>query len=104
MARTQNLGVISKQEAIDWGITGPNLRGSGVEHDLRKAKPYLDYDRYDFDIPIGTTGDCFDRYLVRMEEMRQSVRILRQVFDNLPGGPINEPIKKATCRRRKACS
>jgi NADH-quinone oxidoreductase subunit D len=89
MARTQNLGVISKQEAIDWGITGPNLRGSGVEHDLRKAKPYLDYDRYDFDIPIGTTGDCFDRYLVRMEEMRQSVRILRQVFDNLPGGPIN---------------
>jgi NADH-quinone oxidoreductase subunit D len=89
MARTQNLGVITKQEAIDWGITGPNLRGSGVEHDLRKAKPYLDYDRYDFDIPIGTTGDCFDRYLVRMEEMRQSVRILRQVFDKLPGGPIN---------------
>jgi NADH-quinone oxidoreductase subunit D len=89
MARTQNLGVITKQEAIDWGITGPNLRGSGVEHDLRKAKPYLDYDRYDFDIPIGTTGDCFDRYLVRMEEMRQSVRILRQVFEKLPGGPIN---------------
>lgn len=89
MARTQNLGVITKQEAIDWGITGPNLRGSGVEHDLRKAKPYLDYDRYDFDIPVGTTGDCFDRYLVRMEEMRQSVRILRQVFDKLPGGPIN---------------
>jgi len=89
MARTQNLGVITKQEAIDWGITGPNLRGSGVEHDLRKAKPYLDYERYDFDIPIGTTGDCFDRYLVRMEEMRQSVRILRQVFDKLPGGPIN---------------
>jgi NADH-quinone oxidoreductase subunit D len=89
IARTQNLGVITKQEAIDWGITGPNLRGSGVEHDLRKAKPYLDYDRYDFDIPIGTTGDCFDRYLVRMEEMRQSVRILRQVFANLPGGPIN---------------
>ncbi len=89
MARTQNLGVITKQEAIDWGITGPNLRGSGVEHDLRKTNPYLDYDRYDFDIPIGTTGDCFDRYLVRMEEMRQSVRILRQVFDKLPGGPIN---------------
>jgi len=94
MARTQNLGVITKQEAIDWGITGPNLRGSGVEHDLRKAKPYLDYDRYDFDIPIGTTGDCFDRYLVRMEEMRQSVRILRQVFDKLPGGPINVADKK----------
>jgi NADH-quinone oxidoreductase subunit D len=89
IARTQDLGVITKQEAIDWGITGPNLRGSGVEHDLRKAKPYLDYDRYNFDIPIGTKGDCFDRYLVRMEEMRQSVRILRQVFENLPGGPIN---------------
>jgi NADH-quinone oxidoreductase subunit D len=89
MARTQDLGVITKKEAIEWGITGPNLRGSGVEHDLRKATPYLDYDRYDFDIPVGTKGDCYDRYLVRMEEMRQSVRILRQVFDNLPSGPIN---------------
>ncbi|GEP43364.1 NADH dehydrogenase (quinone) subunit D [Brevifollis gellanilyticus] len=89
MARTQNLGVITKQEAIDWGISGPNLRGSGVAHDLRKSNPYLDYERYDFDIPVGTTGDCYDRYLVRMEEMRQSVRILRQVMDKLPGGPIN---------------
>lgn len=89
MARTQGLGVITKQEAIDWGISGPNLRGSGVEHDLRKSNPYLDYERYDFDIPIGTKGDCYDRYLVRMEEMRQSVRILRQVMDKLPGGPIN---------------
>ncbi len=89
MARTQDLGVISKKQAIEWGITGPNLRGSGVEHDLRKATPYLDYDRYDFDIPVGTKGDCYDRYLVRMEEMRQSVRILRQVFDKLPSGPIN---------------
>lgn len=89
MARTQDLGVITKQEAIDWGISGPNLRGSGVDHDLRKTNPYLDYERYEFDIPIGTKGDCFDRYLVRMEEMRQSVRILRQVMDKLPGGPIN---------------
>ena len=89
MARTQGLGVISKADAIAWGISGPNLRGSGVEHDLRKANPYLGYEKYDFDIPIGTTGDCFDRYLVRMEEMRQSVRILRQVLDTLPGGPIN---------------
>lgn len=89
MARTQGLGVITKQEAIDWGISGPNLRGSGVEHDLRKSNPYLDYERYDFDIPIGTKGDCYDRYLVRMEEMRQSVCILRQVMDKLPGGPIN---------------
>lgn len=89
MERTQDVGVISKEEAIAYGITGPNLRGSGVEHDIRKARPYLDYDKYDFDVPIGTKGDCFDRYLVRLEEMRQSVRILRQVFKNLPGGPIN---------------
>jgi NADH-quinone oxidoreductase subunit D len=89
IGRTQGLGIISKQDAIGYGITGPNLRASGVEHDLRKAHPYLDYQKYDFDIPIGTTGDCYDRYLVRMEEIRQSVRILRQVFKSLPGGPIN---------------
>ncbi len=89
MARTQGLGVISKEDAIAYGLTGPNLRGSGVDHDLRKTQPYLDYQKYDFDIPIGTTGDCYDRYLVRMEEMRQSVRILRQVIATLPGGPIN---------------
>lgn len=87
--RTQNIGVISKDEAIAYGITGPNLRGSGVEFDVRKAHPYLDYDKYEFDIPVGTKGDCYDRYLVRMEEMRQSVRILRQVLSSLPEGPIN---------------
>jgi NADH-quinone oxidoreductase subunit D len=87
--RTQDIGVISKEDAIGYGLTGPNLRGSGVEHDLRKAQPYLDYDKYEFDVPIGTKGDCYDRYLVRMEEMRQSVRILRQVFATLPEGPIN---------------
>jgi NADH-quinone oxidoreductase subunit D len=87
--RTQDIGVISKADAIAYGLTGPNLRGSGVDHDIRKAKPYLDYDKYEFDVPIGTKGDCYDRYLVRMEEMRQSVRILRQVFATLPGGPIN---------------
>lgn len=89
IARTQGVGTISKQDAIGFGLTGPNLRGSGVEHDLRKSQPYLDYQKYDFDIPIGTSGDCYDRYLVRMEEMRQSVRILRQVLKSLPGGPIN---------------
>ncbi len=87
--RTQDIGVISKEDAIAYGITGPNLRGSGVEHDIRKARPYLDYDKYEFDVPVGTKGDCYDRYLVRMEEMRQSVRILRQVFSSLPEGPIN---------------
>jgi NADH-quinone oxidoreductase subunit D len=89
MARTQNIGVISKQDAIAWGISGPNLRGSGVDFDIRKSHPYLGYENYEFDVPIGTTGDCYDRYLVRMEEMRQSVRILKQVFANLPDGPIN---------------
>ncbi|MDH4453572.1 MAG: NADH dehydrogenase (quinone) subunit D [Verrucomicrobiota bacterium] len=89
MERTQDVGVISKEEAIAYGITGPNLRGSGVEHDIRKARPYLDYDKYEFDVPVGTKGDCYDRYLVRLEEMRQSVRILRQVLTNLPGGLIN---------------
>ena len=75
--------------ALDYGITGPNLRGSGVDHDLRKTAPYLDYERYDFDIPIGTTGDSYDRYYVRLEELRQSIKILRQVIDKLPSGPIN---------------
>jgi NADH-quinone oxidoreductase subunit D len=87
--RTKDLGVISKEDAISYGITGPNLRGSGIDYDVRKAKPYLDYEKYDFDIPIGTVGDAFDRYLVRIEEMRQSVKILRQVVKNLPSGPIN---------------
>jgi len=87
--RTQGVGVLSKEKAIDYGISGPNLRGSGVDFDLRKAHPYLVYDQLQFDVPVGSKGDCYDRYLVRMEEMRQSVRILRQCFDKLPGGPVN---------------
>src|SRR5438034_72351 len=70
-------------------LYGPNLRGSGIEHDLRRKHPYLDYENYDFDVVIGSAGDCYDRYLVRIEEMRQSVRILGQVIDKLPNGPIN---------------
>jgi NADH-quinone oxidoreductase subunit D len=89
--RTKDIGVISKEDAIDYGLTGPNLRGSGVDYDLRKAHPYLVYDQLQFDIPVGTVGDCYDRYLVRMEEMRQSVRILHQCLDKLPEGPINVP-------------
>jgi NADH-quinone oxidoreductase subunit D len=87
--RTRDVGVISKEDAIGYGLTGPNLRGSGVDHDLRKKHPYLDYEKYDFDVAIGVAGDCYDRYLVRIEEMRQSVRILEQVLDKLPDGPIN---------------
>jgi NADH-quinone oxidoreductase subunit D len=87
--RTRDIGVITKDRAIAYALSGPNLRGSGVEHDLRRKHPYLDYEKYDFDVAIGSAGDCYDRYLVRIEEMRQSVRILRQVVDKLPGGPIN---------------
>ena len=89
LGRTRDVGVISKEDAIAWGLSGPNLRGSGVDHDLRKANPYLDYHRYKFDIPVGSVGDCYDRYLVRMEEMRQSVLILRQAVAGLPDGHIN---------------
>jgi NADH-quinone oxidoreductase subunit D len=89
MDRAKDVGVISKADAIGFGLSGPNLRGSGVDHDVRKANPYLDYEQYDFDVPIGSVGDCYDRYLVRMEEMRQSVRILRQVIATIPGGPVN---------------
>lgn len=92
--RTQGVGVISGEQAIAYGLTGPNLRGSGVDHDLRKKHPYLDYDRYEFDVPIGSVGDCYDRYLVRLEEMRQSVRILNQALDKLPDGPVNVQDKK----------
>ncbi|HOY58988.1 MAG TPA: NADH dehydrogenase (quinone) subunit D [Verrucomicrobiota bacterium] len=87
--RTKDVGVVSRDEAIGHGLTGPNLRGSGVEHDLRRAHPYLVYDRLKFDVPIGSVGDCYDRYLVRMEEMRQSARIAQQCLDQMPGGPIN---------------
>jgi NADH-quinone oxidoreductase subunit D len=86
--RTQGVGVLPREVAIDYGVTGPNLRGSGVDHDLRKSNPYLVYSELDFEIPVGTKGDCYDRYLVRMEEMRQSARIIRQCLDRLPGGPI----------------
>jgi len=87
--RTRDIGVITRDRAITYGLSGPNLRGSGVEHDLRRKHPYLDYEKYDFEIPIGSAGDGYDRYLVRIEEMRQSVHILRQVIDKLPEGPIN---------------
>jgi len=87
MDRTAGVGVISKEDAIGYGLTGPNLRGSGVPLDLRKDKPYSGYEQYEFDVPVGATGDSYDRYLVRGEEMRQSVRIVRQVIAKFPGGP-----------------
>ena len=89
LERTQDVGIITREEAIDFGLSGPNLRGSGVEHDVRKAQPYMIYDRFDFDVPVGTTGDCYDRYAIRILEMRESVKILRQCIADIPGGPIN---------------
>jgi NADH-quinone oxidoreductase subunit D len=78
--------VIPKDVAIAYGLTGANLRASGVPVDMRKDKPYLGYEQYDFDIPVGTKGDCYDRWLIRIEEIRQSVRIIRQIIAKFPGG------------------
>jgi NADH-quinone oxidoreductase subunit D len=89
LGRTQDIGVISAEDAINWSLSGPMLRASGVPYDLRKDRPYLDYETYDFEVPVGEHGDVYDRYLVRMEEMRQSVRILHQALDRLPDGPLN---------------
>ncbi len=86
--RTHGIGTISKEDALAFGLTGANLRACGVDLDLRKDKPYSGYEQYDFDVPVGTTGDCYDRYLVRMEEMYQSIRICEQVIAKFPGGPV----------------
>jgi len=86
--RTRRIGVISGPEALRAGMTGPSLRGSGVSWDLRKAQPYSGYEQYEFDVPVGSNGDVYDRYLCRMEEMRQSLRIVEQALRNLPSGPV----------------
>jgi len=85
--RTVGIGVVSPEQALGWGMTGPMLRGSGIEWDLRKKQPYAMYDKMDFDIPVGVTGDCYDRYLVRVEEMRQSNRIVKQCVQWLKANP-----------------
>ncbi len=87
--RMRDTGTISKEDAISFGFTGPCLRACGVNYDVRKTEPYLVYDRIDFDIPIGTVGDNFDRYLVRMEEIKQSFKIIKQAMKDMPDGPIN---------------
>jgi NADH-quinone oxidoreductase subunit D len=94
MDRTKKIGVISGEDAIRWGLTGPSLRGSGPNYDVRKAQPYSGYDQYEFDVPTGTHGDVYDRYRVRMEEMRQSVRIVQQALDKLPYGPVRSSNRK----------
>ncbi|MDP1860040.1 MAG: NADH dehydrogenase (quinone) subunit D [Gemmatimonadaceae bacterium] len=89
VGRTIGLGIMSPQEAINYGLSGPMVRASGVAFDIRRDFPYLDYETYDFDVPVGTHGDVYDRFLVRMEELRQSVRILIQAAARLPDGPVN---------------
>jgi NADH-quinone oxidoreductase subunit C/D len=87
--RTKGVGGCTVQEAIEWGMTGPNLRACGLEWDFRKKQPYACYDQLEFDIPTGSTGDCYDRAIVHIEEIRQSLRIIQQCVDNMPGGPCN---------------
>ena len=88
MARTQAVGIVSAEEAVNWALSGPNLRGSGVNFDVRKHDPYCGYENYDFEVPLGKTGSCWDRYFCRVSEMRQSVRIVEQALAKLPDGPF----------------
>ena len=92
--RTKGVGTISAKDCIALGVTGPVLRASGVKWDLRKAQPYAAYRDFDFEIPIGANGDTYDRYLVRMQEMRQSLRILEQAIGKIPDGPIMAKVPK----------
>jgi NADH dehydrogenase I D subunit len=94
--RTVGIGVISLEEAINWGLTGGTLRGSGIDYDIRKYAPYDAYDKVDFDIPVGKNGDCYDRYLVRVGEMRQANRIIKQCIEKLPEGPVMADAPKFT--------
>jgi len=88
LARLKNVAVMSAEDAIDYGLTGPCLRASGVDYDVRKAAPYSVYDRFDFDVPIGLDGDCWDRYYLRVQEVYQSIRIIEQALDQLPEGEV----------------
>ncbi len=92
IARAKGVGILTKETAINIGASGPVLRASGVKWDIRKADPYSGYDRFEFDIPTGETGDSYDRYRVRVEEMRQSVRIIKQAMEQLPAGPVRAQV------------
>ena len=94
--RTVDIGIINAEQCFDWGFTGPNLRASGIAWDLRKAQPYDAYDKMRFDIPVGTHGDCYERYVVRILEMRESVRIILQCVEDMPGGPCKADDHKIT--------
>lgn len=100
-SRLVGIGKITAEEAIALGVTGPVLRSTGVAYDVRKVFPYSSYEDFDFIVPTGTTGDCWDRYLVRLEEMRQSLRIIQQALDNLPDGPVKDPNRKISLPPRE---
>ena len=95
-ARTVGIGVYTQQEALDWGITGPGLRATGIDWDVRKKRPYGGYDQFDFEVPTSNNGDCYDRAELRIEEMRQSLKIIRQCLDNMPGGPYKSDHPQTT--------
>ncbi|MBB43279.1 MAG: NADH-quinone oxidoreductase subunit D [Rhodospirillaceae bacterium] len=98
--RTVDIGIASSEEAMDWGFSGPMLRASGVPWDLRKSQPYDVYAEMNFEIPVGKNGDCFDRYFVRLEEMRQSLKIIRQCLEEMPSGPVKTEDRKVAPPRR----
>jgi NADH-quinone oxidoreductase subunit D len=92
--RLKNVGILKKEDLFNWGASGPTLRGSGVRFDIRKVEPYSGYEKYDFDIPVGSNGDVYDRYIVRMEEIRQSMRIIRQALDSMPSGDFTAKVPR----------
>jgi NADH-quinone oxidoreductase subunit D len=97
----KDVGAITAEEAIDYGLTGPCLRGCGIEYDVRKAQPYSVYDRFDFEVPIGLDGDCWDRHWVRVQEMYQSLHIIEQALEQMPEGPVASPLGRRLIRPPK---
>ena len=99
--RNVDIGIVSKDDAIAWGFSGPMIRAAGIPWDIRRSQPYEVYDRMDFEIPVGTNGDCYDRFMVRVEEVRQSAKIMRQCLKEMPQGP-GRTRRPARCSRRRA--
>lgn len=101
LSRLKDVGAITAEEALDYGLTGPCLRGCGVEYDVRKAQPYSVYDRFDFEVPVGLDGDCWDRHWVRVQEMYQSLRIIEQALEQMPEGPVTSSLGRRLIRPPK---
>jgi len=94
LARTKGVGILPPDIAASYGVSGPNLRASGVRFDLRKVESYLPYDRFEFEVPVGTVGDCYDRWWVRLQEIREAARIVTQAVDSIPSGPLQAKVPK----------